>query len=147
MWLSRRAGSVTSIEHDAQWAEIVEPVLPTNAVVRVVRPTPATGGPEQQLSEKPGFEELDFAGYVDAMESIEGDFDLVVVDGRARNACFHRAITRLAPGGVLVFDNVDRERYRDAIASSPVGVDVEWTRGLTPALPYPTRTALVTLRD
>ena len=80
------------------------------------------------------------------MEGIEGDFDLVVVDGRARNACFHRAITRLAPGGVLVFDNVDRQRYRDAIASSPVGVDVEWTRGLTPALPYPTRTALVTVR-
>lgn len=147
VWLSRRSGSVTSIEHDARWAELVEPVLPGNAVVRVVRPVPATGGPEQQLSEKPGFEELDFAGYVDAMEGIEGDFDLVVVDGRARNACFHRAITRLAPGGVLVFDNVDRQRYRDAIAASPVGVDVAWTRGLTPALPYPTRTALVTLRD
>ena len=146
VWLSRRSGSVTSIEHDARWAEIVEPVLPGNAVVRVVGPTPATGGPEQQLSAKPGFEELDFAGYVDAMEGIEGDFDLVVVDGRARNACFHRAITRLAPGGVLVFDNVDRQRYRDAIASSPVEVDVEWTRGLTPALPYPTRTALVRLR-
>ena len=41
------------------------------------------------------------------------------------------------------FDDVDPRRYRDAIASSPVGVDVEWTRGLTPALPYPTRTALV----
>ena len=47
------------------------------------------------------------------------------------------------PDGVLVFDNVDRERYREAIAASPVPVDVEWTRGLTPALPYPTRTALV----
>ena len=146
VWLSRRSGSVTSIEHDADWAGIVEPVLPDNAVVRVVRPVPATGGPEQQLSEKAGFENLDFAGYVDAMEHLDGDFDLVVVDGRARNACFHRAVTRLAPGGVLVFDNVDRERYRDAIASSPVDVEVEWTRGLTPALPYPTRTALVTVR-
>jgi len=38
---------------------------------------------------------------------------------------------------------VDRERYRDAIAAAPVAVEVEWTRGLTPALPYPTRTALV----
>ena len=82
-----------------------------------------------------------------AVDDTDGTFDLVVVDGRARNACFHRAVPRLAPGGVLVFDNVDRQRYRDAIASSPVGVDVEWTRGLTPALPYPTRTALVRLRD
>jgi predicted O-methyltransferase YrrM len=147
VWLSRRAASVTSIEHDAGWAAIVAPVLSDNAVVRVVEPVPATGGPAQQLSAKPGFEQLDFAHYVDAMEDLDGCFDLVVVDGRARNACFHRAITRLAPGGVLVFDNVDRKRYRDAIAESPVQVDVEWTRGLTPALPYPTRTALVRLRD
>ena len=147
VWLSRRAASVTSIEHDAAWAAIVAPVLPDNAVVRVVEPRPATGGPAEQLSAKSGFEQLDFARYVDAMENLDGCFDLVVVDGRARTACFHRAITRLAPGGVLVFDNVDRRRYRHAIAHSPVRVDVEWTRGLTPALPYPTRTALVRLRD
>ena len=124
----------------------MRPVLPDNAVVRVVEPVPATGGAGQVLSEKPGFEGLDFARYVAAVDDADGSFDLVVVDGRARNACFHRAVSRLAPGGVLVFDNVDRERYRDAIAASPVPVEVEWTRGLTPALPYPTRTALVRLR-
>lgn len=146
VWLSRRAGTVTSVEHDAQWADLVEPVLPANAEVRVVEPAPAAGGPAQVLSEKPGFEGLDFADYVASLDEVDGVFDLVVVDGRARNACFHRAVTRLAPDGVLVFDNVDRARYREAIAKSPVPVDVEWTRGLTPALPYPTRTALVTLR-
>jgi hypothetical protein len=146
VWLSRRAGSVTSIEHDAEWAGIVLPVLPGNAVVRVVEPVRASGAPGETLSEKAGFEGLDFGDYVSALDDADGSFDLVVVDGRARDACFHRAVSRLAPGGVLVFDNVDRQRYRDAIAASPVGVDVEWTRGLTPALPYPTRTALVTRR-
>jgi len=145
-WLSRRAGTVTSIEHDAAWAEIVRPVLPDNASVRVVEPAQATGAAGEQLSEKDGFAGLDFAEYVAAVDSTEGSYDLIVVDGRARNACFEHAITRLSPDGVLVFDNVDRERYRKAIASSPVPVDVEWTRGLTPALPYPTRTALVRLR-
>ena len=147
VWLSRRAGSVTSIEHDAEWAEMVAPVLPGNAVVRVVPPVPAVGDPDEELSRKPGFAGLDFADYVAAVDDTDGTFDLVVVDGRARNACFHRALSRLAPGGVLVFDNVDRQRYRDAIASSPISVEVDWTRGLTPALPYPTRTALVRLRD
>jgi len=145
-WLSRRAGTVTSIEHDASWAEIVRPVLPANAAVQVVEPSPATGARGEELSEKDGFADLDFAAYVAAVDATDGLFDLIVVDGRARNACFRHAVTRLAPGGVLVFDNVDRERYRDAIAASPVPVDVEWTRGLTPALPYPTRTALVRLR-
>lgn len=145
-WLSRRAGSVTSVEHDAAWAEIVRPVLPANATVNVVEPKPAGGGSGEELSEKPGFEGLDFADYVHAVDGTEGTFDLIVVDGRARGACFRGAIARLAPGGVLVFDNVDRQRYRDAIEASTVPVDVEWTRGLTPALPYPTRTALVRLR-
>lgn len=147
VWLARRAGSVTAIEHDPRWAELVRPVLPANAVVRVVAPAPAVGNAEEELSGKRGFECLDFAGYVAALDDADGTFDLVVVDGRARNACFHRALSRLAPGGMLVFDNVERQRYRDTIASSSVGVDVEWTRGLTPALPYPTRTALVRLRD
>jgi hypothetical protein len=145
-WLSRRAGSVTSVEHDSGWADLVRPVLPRNASVRVVEPVPATGRPGEQLSQKSGFEGLDFDAYVAAVDDTDERFDLVVVDGRARTSCFRRAVTRLAPGGVLVFDNVDRRRYRDAIAASPVPVDVTWTRGLTPALPYPTRTALVRLR-
>jgi hypothetical protein len=145
-WLSRRAAVVTSVEHDPAWAEIVRPVLTGNATVRVVEPVPSTGGQAEELSQKAGFEGLDFGAYVEAVDETDSSFDLIVVDGRARSACFGRAITRLAPGGVLVFDNVDRQRYRDAIAASPVPVDVEWTRGLTPALPYPTRTALVRLR-
>ena len=147
VWLSRRAASVVSVEHDPHWADLVEPVLPDNVTVRVVEPVPASGAPGQQLSEKPGFAGLDFSSYVAAVDDVDGGFDLVVVDGRARGACFDRAVSRLAPGGVLVFDNVDRERYRSAIATSPVPVEVEWTRGLTPALPYPTRTALVRRRD
>jgi hypothetical protein len=146
VWLSRRAGSVTSVEHDRTWAGIVRPVLPANAVVRVVEPARVRGGAGQVLSEKAGFEGLDFRDYVDSLDETDGTYDLMVVDGRARNACYHRAVSRLAPEGILVFDNVDRERYRSAIATSPVPVEVEWTRGLTPALPYPTRTALVRLR-
>lgn len=145
-WLARRAGSVTSIEHDAGWADMVRPVLPANADVRVVEAAPATGAPGEVLSEKAGFAGLDFRTYVEAIDTTEGTYDLIVVDGRARNACFEHAVGRLSPGGILVFDNVDRERYRNAIAASAVPVDVEWTRGMTPALPYPTRTALVRLR-
>jgi hypothetical protein len=145
-WLSRRAGSVTSVEHDASWADLVRPVLPGNAAVHVVEPARATGRPGEQLSEKAGFEGLDFEEYVAAVDETDGRYDVIVVDGRARSSCFARAVTRLAPDGVLVFDNVDRQRYRDAIADSPVPVEVTWTRGLTPALPYPTRTALVRLR-
>jgi predicted O-methyltransferase YrrM len=96
-------------------------------------------------SAKRGFEGLDFTAYADAIDDVDGDFDLVVIDGRAREACLVRAIDRMADGGLVVFDNVDRARYRAAVEALGTRLRVHWTRGRTPALPYPTRTALISL--
>ena len=148
VWLSRRAGSVVSIEHDGHWAARTARALAArgtgNVELRLVEPTrlvPPAGVP----SAKPGFEGLDFERYADAVDAVPGELDLVVIDGRAREACLVRAIDRLAAGGLIVFDNVDRERYRTAIEALGTRLDVAWTRGITPALPYPTRTALIRL--
>ena len=68
-------------------------------------------------SAKPGHAGLDFSTYVAAIDGVDGAFDVIVIDGRAREACLQRAVTRLAPDGLIVFDNVDRQRYRDAIGT------------------------------
>ena len=143
VWLAKRAGSVTSIEHDPAWAEEIGPVLPANAQVIAVPPTLASQGEDPIRSAKKGFEGLDFRDYVEAIDRQHGDFDLVVVDGRAREACLARAVDRVAPGGMIVVDNVERARYRQAIDRLGTRVSVDWTSGLTPSLPYPTRTALL----
>jgi predicted O-methyltransferase YrrM len=146
LWLARRAAEVCSIEHDADWAEQLGPRLPANVTLVCVPPVVVQGSGPAVLSHKSGFEGLDFADYVAAASRFEGEFDVVVVDGRAREACLPVALDRLAPDGVVVVDNVDRARYRDAIAALSSTLDVDWTRGLTPTLPYPTRTALVRKR-
>lgn len=143
LWLSSRAGSIHSVEHDAGWASVLQSRLPANVELSVVPPvpsaTPVVG------SAKPGHDGLDFAAYVAAIDATEGDYDVIVIDGRAREACLERAVGRLSADGLIVFDNVDRQRYRDAIAALDDRVAVTTTRGLTPALPYPTRTALLRL--
>jgi precorrin-6B methylase 2 len=146
LWLAKRAGSVTSVEHDSEWADLLTRMLPGNARVLTVVPIARTE-PGKVLSAKTGFTDLDFSEYVSAIDAVTGSFDLIVIDGRAREACLGRAVTRLAPGGLIVFDNVDRERYRDAIEALGHRVEVRWTRGLTPALPYPTRTALLSNKE
>jgi hypothetical protein len=143
VWLAARAGHVTSVEHDGAWAREVRSVLPANAELLLAEPTPS--GRPATGSRKPGFAGLDFTAYVDRIDVVDGDLDLVVVDGRAREACLAKALPRLAPGGLLVLDNVERARYRDALAAHP-DVQVQWTSGRTPSLPYPTRTALVGVR-
>lgn len=141
IWLAARAGSVHSVEHHAGWAAQLSPRLPDNVTLRVVEPvetvTPVVP------SAKPGHAGLDFDDYVSAIDDVTGDFDVIVIDGRAREACLAAAVERLSPEGLIVFDNVDRRRYVDAIDTLGSRVSVTMTRGLTPALPYPTRTALL----
>lgn len=144
VWLSKRAGTVRSIEHDTQWARVVSAGLPANCELLTV-PAPAASATTPVRSRKSGNEDRDFGAYVAAADDVPGEFDLVVIDGRAREACLERAVHRLAPGGVILFDNVDRRRYVEAIEACPVPLRVTWTRGLTPSLPYPTRTAVITL--
>ena len=141
LWLAARAGSVHSVEHHAGWAGQLAPRLPANVTLRVVEAiasaSPVVG------SAKPGHEGLDFSDYVAAIDEVSGDFDVIVIDGRAREACLARAVQRLSATGIVVFDNVDRRRYVEAIDTLGDLVAVTMTRGLTPALPYPTRTALL----
>lgn len=150
VWLARRAAWVVAVEHDEQWAARVRSLLDQHPVglrasvdVRTVVPGPATGAPGEVRSVKPGATGADFQRYVAVIDEVGGAFDLIVVDGRARAACLARALPHLAADGVLVVDNVERRRYREAIADLAPTMALTWTRGITPGLPYPTRTALL----
>ena len=143
LWLSKRAGHVVSVEHDGGWAEHVTGLVPSTVDLRCVPAAPWDGRASRASSSRRGFEDLDFSSYVAEVEAVGGTFDLIVVDGRAREACLNRAVGHLNDGGILVMDNVERERYRRAISGLGSRVEVEWTKGLTPCLPYPTQTALI----
>ena len=142
VWLARRAGEVHSVEHHRAFAELMhtELVDHPNASVRVVEAVPSAR--PVVSSQKEGHEGLDFAEYVAAIDEVAGAFDLVVIDGRAREACLAAAAGRIAHDGLIVLDNSRRRRYRAAIARS--GLEERVLSGLTPTLPYPEQTSLLT---
>jgi predicted O-methyltransferase YrrM len=85
----------------------------------------------------------DYAEYVAAIEEYPDDaFDVVVVDGRERARCLTAALPKVRPGGLLVVDDVDRERYQAAIHATG------WPRrdvvGFAPAKPSLAYTAVLT---
>ena len=141
IWLARRAAEVHSVEHHAGFgAMMAERLAPeSNVHLEVVEAAPSAQ--PQVPSGKEDHAGLDFAAYVDAMDAVDGTFDLVVVDGRAREACLAKAVTRLAAGGIVVYDNSARRRYRAAIEDS--GLQEHALRGLTPTLPYPDQTSVL----
>lgn len=146
IWLARRAGSVISVEHDADWCKIVRSQLRRRSdlapvTMRLVPPDPVPGGEALYRSEKSGARGAEFMAYASAINAEAEQFDLIVIDGRARQACLAHAESRLAPGGMIVFDNSRRSRYRQAISRSKFTRQAY--RGLAPSLPYPDETTIM----
>lgn len=148
VWLSRRGARVTSVEHDAEWASSVIRLLPEGATaeIRTVPALPASARVGELRSRKKGYEDLDFQDYVRAIDSAQGPFDLIIVDGRSREHCLIHAIPHLKADGILVFDDVERKRYQQAIAAVATAMEITVTRGFGPCLPYPTQTAILRRR-
>ncbi len=144
IWLSARVDEIHTVENDREFGELMaERFAGIDAIsLRVVEPM-ASAAPAT-TSGKDGYQGMDFTDYVHSIDAVAGEFDLIVVDGRAREACLLHARDRLKGDGILLVDNSRRRRYREAIEASGL-VETRFA-GLTPTLPYPDQTSLLRRR-
>jgi len=95
-WYADKVNSVTSVEHDPKWFEIVSQDLPKN--VKLIR------------------QDLEDQQYASEITRTQEKFDVVVIDGRDRFASTRFSISCLKENGILVFDNSERPKYQEAFA-------------------------------
>lgn len=151
LWLARRCTSLDAVEHHAQWADRVRELVAATPGLRCtptlhVPPVPQVppGGRAVVGSGAPSGQGLDFAAYVDVVRQVGGPFDLVTVDGRAREASLLAALDHVAPDGLLLLDDAQRTRYRGVVAQAEAqGWHSLRTRGATPCQPLPRETVLL----
>lgn len=123
-WLAKRATQVISVEHDGAWLQKFGHVLrPLGNVELLDRPMDA-----------------DPRNYIDAING-QGLFDMIVVDGRRRADCLAAARASLKPGGIILFDDSGRKRYRAAIANC--GMSETHHYGRSYCVPYPDHTSIL----
>ena len=115
LWLEDRGCETIAIEHDPEWADLVE--RHCNGRTTLIR---------RQLGE----------GYATPPD---GTFDLVIVDGRRRVECALAAWERLHPGGWLVLDNSGRAHYTDVFEALGPGHTVS---GVVPHRTYVDQTTV-----
>ena len=140
IWLAKRAEEVVSVEHDQDWANQVSGRIQNSAHVQLNVVTPAASG--NVPSGKFGFEGQFFDDYVAKIDDFDGMFDLIVIDGRAREACLQRAMARLSKNGIILLDDYKRKRYQ--IAAQSLGVHIRKLDGLAACLPLPDSTGIIT---
>jgi len=93
-WYADRVNKIISVEHEAAWYKIVRDM----------------GLPAHVSLLQRGLDQ----GYADAILEQEGDFDLVIIDGRQRNACLRAALQKLSHTGIILFDNSEVPDYAES---------------------------------
>jgi predicted O-methyltransferase YrrM len=106
--LLQHGGEWIAIEHDPAWAARIRTGAPHNVQVHAVPP-----------EKEPWSWDRGDGTYGDFREYVEfparfGEFDFILVDGRAREACLRKARELLAPGGVVVLHDANRDNLRSA---------------------------------
>ncbi len=132
LWWQSHAKEVISVEHDRQWykhsntgersdVRLRESEDQSNAEhfeqlredMGELTALPAHLDAET-LTER-GMATEPFLSYIaELMTFPRAYFDVIVVDGMAREACAQLASDRVKPGGIIVFDNSDRDEYASA---------------------------------
>ena len=146
LFLATRAGKVVSIEHDADWYQLVSHRIAQlgirNCDLQLAEPQPLPAGqgddygPHTYTSRHGKRHTQWFEDYVSRIDSYpDASFDLVIVDGASRAACIKHALSKVRPGGYLMLDNAECQRYHTAIDPLLRTMQLRVFRGTGPARP------------
>lgn len=121
-WASR-VKHITSIEHDKSWFETIKMELTKQKITNVDyvlrEPYSIPDFEKKQfqiasdyISGDPSQNGKSFEAYVKTIDSFpDENFDVIVVDGRARPSCILHSLKKIKSGGYLLVDNSERRYY------------------------------------
>lgn len=98
LWFGRRVAKLVSVENDETWFRKLQSQVGQKELSRVdLRLRPLEAG----LPCK----------YTEAINEDNEKYDMIIVDGRNRSLCGMEALKHLKPGGWIVLDDAQREKY------------------------------------
>ncbi|MBS0289301.1 MAG: class I SAM-dependent methyltransferase [Proteobacteria bacterium] len=137
IWLAKRAAKVISVEHDMGWYHQLKDKIPQQVELLLKE---AENGPSTSYGSHKA-PNLNFKSYVQAIKETNQIFDVIIIDGRSREACLKACLPYLKQDGIIIFDNSNRKRYQQALLTS--GLVIERFYGCVPGSPFKSETALL----
>ena len=94
LFWSQYVAEVVSVESDRGWYEKMNGIIPSNVFPRYCK--------------------LEYDGeYCRTILNEQGEFDIILIDGRDRVRCAHNSLEKLKENGVIIWDNSEREYYQE----------------------------------
>lgn len=116
LYLSAQVPGLVTVEHDPEWSGLVAARLADRPGALLELHPPTLGEDAAHRSTDERYLGMSFRDYASAIDPFpDRHFDLIVIDGRARDACFRHALPKLRPHGWLVLDNSDRIEYAEIV--------------------------------
>ena len=110
-WFAQRIGSLTSVEHHAEWYQTVKKMLADehldNTELIFVEKQNSNGGEADHMAR--------YAGVADRFA--DESLDIALVDGIYREACALKVLPKIRTGGILIIN--DANRYLPANSQTP----------------------------
>lgn len=131
---------VHSVEHDQEWFKIIKSRIVKANVYYV--PPKKTNNPIYK-SKKIGYKNCDFYEYVNFIKSLGTKFDVIFIDGRAREECMILAKDFLNPNGILILDDSNRRRYKKVFNRESFGKETLHFKGLGTFIPLFHKSSLI----
>lgn len=120
LFFGEKGVNLFSVEHNRNWfaqiSKLINDAGYKYVSITLYEPSDNFEGEVVLSNKDEAYIKKNYIDYVNSINYFEDNsFDLIVIDGRARVACFRQAIPKLKDGGFLVFDNGDRKEYSLAI--------------------------------
>ena len=119
LFFTSRIHKITSIEHNIEWYKKISRMIReeeiTNCEYYFIEQE-LSDKDEQIICKKIGDGGTEFYKYYKFISSYPDNyFDMIIIDGRARNLCIKEAMSKIKPGGIIILDNSDRVEYAKGI--------------------------------
>jgi tRNA A58 N-methylase Trm61 len=115
-WLKMGAKELVSVEHDEDFYKLNLESLSQICNYVLAKPEIYSESNKSNFFNSDVDKGYSYQNYVNYINNYEDNyFDIIVIDGRARNACLAICISKLSPDGIIIFDNSNRERYASSL--------------------------------
>ncbi|MBS0286944.1 MAG: class I SAM-dependent methyltransferase [Proteobacteria bacterium] len=144
IWLAKRADKVISVEHDQSWYVHLNSKLSAFPQVQLSLIPPQLNGTDNKYKSQK-CPNVSFKTYVESIHSAKEQYDIIIIDGRARSACLETCLAFLKPEGIIIFDNSNRKRYQPELVAC--GLEIVRFYGRVPGSPFKSETAILSRKS